>query len=53
MGIDVDDIRPNMFTTANASISVLSVSEFGERILLKLNDTSHLIGITEQHSILD
>jgi len=53
MGINVDDIRPNMFTTANASISVLSVSEFGERILLKLNDTSHLIGITEQHSILD
>lgn len=42
MGINLDDIKPNMFTTSNASLSVLSKSEYGERILLKLNDTAHL-----------
>jgi probable phosphoglycerate mutase len=53
MGISVDDIKPNMFTTANASISVLTTSEYGERLLLKLNDTAHLNKISEQESILD
>ena len=53
MGINVNNIRPNMFTTANASMSVLTISEFGERILLKLNDTAHLTHFKEQDSILD
>jgi probable phosphoglycerate mutase len=53
MGISEDDIRPNMFTTANASISILTVSEHGERVLLKLNDTAHLKDLTEEESILN
>lgn len=53
MGIKQDDIRANMFTTANASISVLSVTQFGERVLLKLNDTTHLTDFEEKDSYLD
>ena len=53
MGYTVDDIRANMFTTANASVSVLSVSQFGERILLKLNDTAHLVHLDKNDSYLD
>ena len=53
MGFEADDIRANMFTTANASVSVLSVSQFGERILLKLNDTTHLIHFEEIDSYLE
>ena len=52
MSFKIDDIRANMFTTANASLSVLSVSQFGERILLKLNDTSHLMHFEEKDSYL-
>jgi broad specificity phosphatase PhoE len=47
VGISVDDIKPNMFNTSNASLSELSVTEYGERILLKLNDTAHLTQLTE------
>ena len=52
MGIKQDEIRANMFTTANASISVLSVTQFGERVILKLNDTNHLMHF-EKDSYLD
>ncbi len=53
MGINQEDIRANMFTTANASLSVLSVTQFGERVLLKLNDTTHLMDFEEKDSFLD
>ena len=53
MGIEQDDIRANMFTTANASISVLSITQFGERVLLKLNDTTHLMDFNVRDSYLD
>lgn len=50
--ISVDDIRPNMFATANASISVLSITQYGDRVLMKLNDTSHLQSLSDRPSIL-
>ena len=53
MGIKQDEIRANMFTTANASMSVLSVTQFGERVLIKLNDTIHLMDFEEKDSYLD
>jgi broad specificity phosphatase PhoE len=53
MGIKKDEIRANMFTTANASISVLSVTQFGERALLKLNDTTHLMVFEEIDSYIN
>ena len=49
----VDNITPNMFTTGNASLSVLSITDYGERVLMKLNDTSHLVHHGEQDSFLD
>jgi probable phosphoglycerate mutase len=48
VGINVDDVKPNMFNTSNASLSELSVTEYGERILLKLNDTAHLTHLTDK-----
>jgi len=53
MGMEQDEIRANMFTTANASISVLSVTQFGENVLLKLNDTTHMMHFEEKDSYLD
>jgi broad specificity phosphatase PhoE len=53
MGIKQDELRANMFTTANASISVLSITQFGEKVLLKLNDTTHLTHFEEKDSYLD
>jgi broad specificity phosphatase PhoE len=48
VGISEDNIKPNMFTTANASLSVLSETEHGEKILVKLNDTAHLDQISDE-----
>ena len=53
VGIKQDELRANMFTTANASISVLSVTQFGEQVLIKLNDTTHLTQLEEKDSYLD
>jgi len=53
VGVSLDDIKPNMFATGNASISVLSVTQFGERVLLKLNDTGHLMHLEHQDSFLE
>ena len=53
MGYGLEDLSANMFATANASISVLSISQFGERILLKLNDTTHLNHFEEKDSFLE
>jgi hypothetical protein len=53
MGIELEDIRANMITTPYASVSVLSVSQFGEKVLLKLNDTTHLAEFDEKDSYPD
>lgn len=42
VGVPVENIKINMFTNANASISELTLTEYNERILLRLNDKMHL-----------
>jgi len=42
VGMGVDDIKQRIFKLDNASISELTVDRQNERILVRLNDTSHL-----------
>lgn len=42
LGFTVDDINPITFLTANASISILSITKYDEKTLERLNDTLHL-----------
>ena len=42
VGVPKENIKPNIFTKSNASISELTVTDFNERVLLRLNDRIHL-----------
>lgn len=42
VGVPKENLQPNMFTKSNASISELTVTQFNERVLLRLNDRDHL-----------
>jgi probable phosphoglycerate mutase len=42
IGMSIDDIMPNIFTSDNACIHELNLSRHDERILVRLNDTNHL-----------
>lgn len=42
VGVPIENIKPNIFTKSNASISELTVTDYNERVLLRLNDRIHL-----------
>ena len=42
VGVPKENLRPNIFTKSNASFSELTVTDFNERVLLRLNDRIHL-----------
>ncbi len=50
LGLDMETISKVSFRTSPASVSVLDVTELGERRIERLNDTAHLytMGLSEQ-----
>jgi probable phosphoglycerate mutase len=45
IGVGYDNLQVNHFINSNASICELTNTEFNERVILRLNDKSHLVNI--------